>query len=342
MRGIPVASLIIGIASSPAERRQLAQLLGGTEAFLIVSSVDQAREFLGVTGSTAPAAEPAPVAPDSMPAPAGAPLSAAPAPLSPVPLSVAPLSAEPGSAAPVPAAPVWAAALSAAPASAAALSAAPVPAAPVSAGPVSASAAVGAAASLGAPPVVSAPAGAGAPGEASTSATTGMEATVAGWFGQRAPGAADVSPAPQTPTWEAPTAAGQSGQSGQIPGYGVSRVAAADPSQLTAAVVDAGDGAGTPSASGLRVDSDRRVLRWRDREIELTRLEHDLLLCLVGAPGRVWTYERLHQTVWGNEHLGRGSDMHSVVRRVRRKLVELGASATIHAVRGVGFRLAPA
>ncbi|MGW4498733.1 hypothetical protein ACWENR_08955 [Micromonospora sp. NPDC004336] len=49
MRGIPAASLVIGIASSPAERRQLARLLGGSEAFLIVSSVDQAREFLDVT-----------------------------------------------------------------------------------------------------------------------------------------------------------------------------------------------------------------------------------------------------------------------------------------------------
>ncbi|MFG1779972.1 winged helix-turn-helix domain-containing protein [Micromonospora sp. NPDC049051] len=97
----------------------------------------------------------------------------------------------------------------------------------------------------------------------------------------------------------------------------------------------------TPPPTGLRVDSDRRVLRWRDREVALTRLEHDFLRCLVGAPGQVWTYERLHLEVWGNVHLGRGSDMHSVVRRVRHKLARLDASATIHAVRGVGFRLAP-
>lgn len=100
-------------------------------------------------------------------------------------------------------------------------------------------------------------------------------------------------------------------------------------------------GAVTPPPTGLSVDSDRRVLRWLDREIELTRLEHDFLRCLLGAPGQVWTYERLHLEVWGNVHLGRGSDMHSVVRRVRHKLARLGASATIDAVRGVGFRLAP-
>lgn len=96
----------------------------------------------------------------------------------------------------------------------------------------------------------------------------------------------------------------------------------------------------TPPASGPWVDSDRRMLRFREHEVGLTRLEHDLLRCLLGAPGQVWTYERLHQEVWGNAHLGRGSDMHSVVRRARAKLARLNAAATIHSVRGVGFRYA--
>ncbi|MEU5940882.1 winged helix-turn-helix domain-containing protein [Micromonospora sp. NPDC047548] len=170
MRGIPFASLVIGIASSPAERRQLAQLLGGTEAFLIVSSVDQAREILEVAET---------------------------------------------------------------------------------------------------------------------------------------PRAGTVAP-------------------------------------VQTVIAEVVQDIATPPPPELRVDSDRRVLRWLDREIELTRLEHDFLLCLVGAPGHVWTFERLHLEVWGNEHLGRGSDMHSVVRRLRRKLARLDASATIHAVRGVGFRLTPA
>ncbi|MFC3737736.1 winged helix-turn-helix domain-containing protein [Paractinoplanes deccanensis] len=91
---------------------------------------------------------------------------------------------------------------------------------------------------------------------------------------------------------------------------------------------------------GLRIDSDRRVLCWLDREVALTPLEHDFLRCLVGAPGRVWTYQRLHLEVWGNEHVGRGSDIHSTVRRVRAKLARIGAGATIHAIRGVGIRFA--
>jgi DNA-binding response OmpR family regulator len=92
----------------------------------------------------------------------------------------------------------------------------------------------------------------------------------------------------------------------------------------------------------LSLDVHRRVVRWKDREVSLTRLEHDFLHCLVTEPGRVWTYQRLHLAVWGNEHLGHGSHIHSVVKRLRQKLAELGATVTIHAVRGVGFHLLPA
>lgn len=92
----------------------------------------------------------------------------------------------------------------------------------------------------------------------------------------------------------------------------------------------------------LSLDVHRRVVRWKDREIPLTRLEHDFLHCLVTEPGRVWTYQRLHLAVWGNEHLGHGSHIHSVVKRLRQKLADLGAAVTIHAVRGVGFHLLPA
>ena len=91
----------------------------------------------------------------------------------------------------------------------------------------------------------------------------------------------------------------------------------------------------------LFLDVDRRVVRWKDREVSLTRLEHDFLHCLVEEPGRVWTYQRLHHAVWGNEHLGHGSHIHSVVKRLRQKLAHLGATVTIHAVRGVGFHLLP-
>ncbi|MDX6261832.1 MAG: hypothetical protein QOH84_3520 [Kribbellaceae bacterium] len=108
------------------------------------------------------------------------------------------------------------------------------------------------------------------------------------------------------------------------------------PTQLTVAVAPAAED------NALELDVDRRVVRYKDREARLTRLEHDFLHCLVAEPGKVWTYQRLHHAVWGNEHLGHGSHIHSVVKRLRQKLASLGATVTIHAVRGVGFHLLPA
>ncbi|MEU7574574.1 winged helix-turn-helix domain-containing protein [Micromonospora sp. NPDC049240] len=207
-----IPSLVIGIASTAADRRQLAQLLGGTETFLIVSSAHQARRFLDLVRR--PAVTRPAVSPDSD----------------------GDVPADPRAGTPAPRAD--------------SRTATPAPSVDPSAGP----------------PV----------GSPTASSAEGS----------------DRSP------------------------------------------VDS-------SGPELAVDSDRRVLRWREREVGLTPLEHDLLVCLVHTPGQVWTYARLHRAVWGNDHLGRGSDMHSVVRRIRHKLARLSAPTTIHAVRGVGFRLTP-
>ncbi|SCG70308.1 Transcriptional regulatory protein, C terminal [Micromonospora inositola] len=93
------------------------------------------------------------------------------------------------------------------------------------------------------------------------------------------------------------------------------------------------------AADTLLIDSARSTARCRDREIDLTRLEHDLLTCLTTAPVRVWSYAELHRSVWRDEGLQRKADVQSLVKRLRRKLNELGTGVTIDAVRGVGFRL---
>jgi DNA-binding winged helix-turn-helix (wHTH) protein len=94
-----------------------------------------------------------------------------------------------------------------------------------------------------------------------------------------------------------------------------------------------------PEADVLTIDRARSVARWGDDEIQLTELEHDLLTRLMSAPLRVWSYDALHHTVWRNRELRGTADVHSVVKRLRRKLDELGTTVTIDAVRGVGFRL---
>jgi DNA-binding winged helix-turn-helix (wHTH) protein len=91
--------------------------------------------------------------------------------------------------------------------------------------------------------------------------------------------------------------------------------------------------------TGLHLDSDRRLASWAGQSVGLSPLEHDLLRCLVASPGRTWSFARLHEEVWGNSHLGRRADVHSVVKRVRRKLRSLVSPLEIETVRGVGLRL---
>jgi DNA-binding winged helix-turn-helix (wHTH) protein len=93
------------------------------------------------------------------------------------------------------------------------------------------------------------------------------------------------------------------------------------------------------AANVLTIDSARSVAQWRGREVTLTGLECELLTRLQTQPLRVWTYAELHQAVWRNRHLRGSGDVHSLVKRLRRKLGELGATVTITAVRGTGLRL---
>ena len=71
----------------------------------------------------------------------------------------------------------------------------------------------------------------------------------------------------------------------------------------------------------------------------MTDLEQELLSRLMSAPLRVWTYDALHHTVWRDRNIRGTADVHSVVKRLRRKLDDLGTTVTIDAVRGIGFRL---
>lgn len=91
--------------------------------------------------------------------------------------------------------------------------------------------------------------------------------------------------------------------------------------------------------AGLVIDSDLLLVSRNGHQLRLTPLEHDLLVCLGSEPRQTWTHAALHHAVWNTRHAGGQADIHSVVKRLRRKLAMLGAAATIIAVRGVGFRL---
>src|SRR6185436_363023 len=75
-------------------------------------------------------------------------------------------------------------------------------------------------------------------------------------------------------------------------------------------------------------------------EVELTRVEFDLLSCLLGAPGRVFTRAQLIDRVWGDGFAITDRTIDSHVKSLRRKVAEAGGDAgLVETVRGVGYRV---
>jgi two-component system catabolic regulation response regulator CreB len=90
----------------------------------------------------------------------------------------------------------------------------------------------------------------------------------------------------------------------------------------------------------LAVDEATRRATVHGRSMELTRVEFDLLACLLGAPGRVFTRAQLIDRVWGDGFAITDRTVDSHVKGLRRKVAEAGGDAgLVETVRGVGYRV---
>lgn len=77
------------------------------------------------------------------------------------------------------------------------------------------------------------------------------------------------------------------------------------------------------------------------QSLDLTRTEFDLLLTLAEMPNRVFSREKLLETIWGYEYFGdeRVVDVH--IGQLRKKLEALGGGQPLKTVWGVGYRFEP-
>lgn len=96
------------------------------------------------------------------------------------------------------------------------------------------------------------------------------------------------------------------------------------------------DTGGPLRAGRVELDSTSRTCRLDGADIDLTRLEFDLLAELAAHPNVVFTRERLLERVWGYQSGVGGKTVDVHVANLRRKL---GKDLPIVAVRGVGYRL---
>ena len=95
-----------------------------------------------------------------------------------------------------------------------------------------------------------------------------------------------------------------------------------------------------PVELALAVDEDTRRATVLGNAIDLTRVEFDLLACLLSAPGRVFTRAQLIDRVWGDGFAITDRTIDSHVKALRKKVGEAGGDAgLIETVRGVGYRV---
>ena len=82
-----------------------------------------------------------------------------------------------------------------------------------------------------------------------------------------------------------------------------------------------------------------RSVKRRERPIELTRTEFDLLELFMRNPGSVLERGLIAQSVWGFDFGGRSNSMNVYIGYLRRKTEAAGEPRLIHTVRGVGYVL---
>lgn len=91
----------------------------------------------------------------------------------------------------------------------------------------------------------------------------------------------------------------------------------------------------------LKVDEGTRRAFLDGLELELTRVEFDLLKSMLNEPGRVYTRARLIDSVWGDGFAISDRTVDSHIKSLRRKVAEAGGDpGLIETVRGVGYRIA--
>lgn len=91
----------------------------------------------------------------------------------------------------------------------------------------------------------------------------------------------------------------------------------------------------------MRLDCESRRVYIKDRKINLTAKEFELLELLIKNPGKVYGRENLLKLVWGSDYPGdvRTVDVH--IRRLREKIEEVpGEPAYVRTKWGVGYYFA--
>jgi two-component system response regulator MprA len=95
--------------------------------------------------------------------------------------------------------------------------------------------------------------------------------------------------------------------------------------------------AGVHTVGPVTVEVAARRVVVAGREVELTKLEYDLLELLADHADQVLTRDVIHQRVWGYDADYGSNTLEVLVSSLRRKLERDGQPRVVHTVRGVGY-----
>jgi two-component system, OmpR family, response regulator MprA len=109
--------------------------------------------------------------------------------------------------------------------------------------------------------------------------------------------------------------------------------------RLRALLRRAGGGLKTIAFADLELDLLTRDARRGAREIQLSRMEFDLLEFLLRHPRQVLARATIYERVWGYDASLSSNSLDMFVSHLRRKLELDGESRLVQTVRGVGFML---
>ena len=93
------------------------------------------------------------------------------------------------------------------------------------------------------------------------------------------------------------------------------------------------------TVGGLGLDINNREFTVEGILVPLTRTEFDFLKLLMAQPKHVYTREQVIEAIGGSVIFSSDHLLDTHASRLRTKIKSVGGPRTIHAVRGVGYRL---
>lgn len=92
----------------------------------------------------------------------------------------------------------------------------------------------------------------------------------------------------------------------------------------------------TISYKDIKIDLDKKLLYYKEKEVDVSALEYEILLLFIKNPHRVYTRGQLLEIFWEDrDKFVRDNTLTSTIKRIREKLDR----EIITTVRGIGYRM---